>query len=146
MRRLRITIGDKSYEVTVEDLTETDPYPGATSPAPPLPTSNLPASNLPASNLPASPLPPSHATPLKAPATTPRGASEAGAVTSPMAGVIRAVLVKLTEQVKSGQPLVVLEAMKMENQITAPVAGTVTRIDVKEGESVAEGHVLVVLE
>ena len=63
-----------------------------------------------------------------------------------MAGVIRAVLVKLTEQVKSGQPLVVLEAMKMENQITAPVAGTVTRIDVKEGESVAEGHVLVVLE
>ena len=63
-----------------------------------------------------------------------------------MAGVIRAVLVKLTEQVKSGQPLVILEAMKMENQITAPVAGTVTRIDVKEGESVAEGHVLVVLE
>ena len=63
-----------------------------------------------------------------------------------MAGAILTVLVKPGDSVKQGQPLVVLEAMKMENQITAPVAGTVKSVDVKEGESVGEGHVLVVLE
>ncbi len=48
-----------------------------------------------------------------------------GAVTSPMAGAIKAVLVKEADEVKQGQALIILEAMKMENQITAPVAGTV---------------------
>jgi glutaconyl-CoA decarboxylase len=63
-----------------------------------------------------------------------------------MAGTIKSVLVKPGDTVKQGQPLVVLEAMKMENQITAPVAGCVKSVDVKAGDSVQESHVLVVLE
>ena len=63
-----------------------------------------------------------------------------------MAGTIKSVLVKHGDSVKQGQPLVVLEAMKMENQITAPVAGRVKSVDVKEGESVQESHILLVLE
>ena len=127
MRRLRITIGNKSYDVTVEDLTETGTFP---PPAPPLPT-GAPAS------------PPSPAPPGAAP---PPAAVESGAVTSPRAGVIKSLLVKPDDQVQQGQPLVVLEAMKMENQITAPAGGRVRSVGVKQGDSVAEGHVLVVLE
>lgn len=67
-------------------------------------------------------------------------------MTSPMAGVIKSVLVKQADHVKRGQPLVVLEAMKMESQITAPADGTVQRVEVAEGDSVREGHVLLVLE
>jgi glutaconyl-CoA decarboxylase len=63
-----------------------------------------------------------------------------------MAGAIKSVLVKQGDSVKQGQSLVILEAMKMENQITAPSAGTVSSVDVAEGDSVTEGQVLVVLE
>jgi len=63
-----------------------------------------------------------------------------------MAGVIRSLLIKPGDTVTRGQGMVVLEAMKMENQITAPVAGTVKSIDVAAGDSVIEGQVLVVLE
>ncbi len=137
MRHLRITIGNKSYEVFVEDLTETRTFP---PPATPLPGGGAIS---PSSPQPASPA----SAPQSAPASAQRGGSvERGSVTSPMAGVIKSVLVKPDEPVRQGQPLVVLEAMKMENQITAPVSGRVRSIDVKQGDSVAEGQVLVVLE
>jgi len=63
-----------------------------------------------------------------------------------MAGSILVVHVSAGDQVKHGQALLVLEAMKMENQIAAPCDGTVSRLDVSPGDSVAEGHVLLVLE
>ncbi|MCA9248896.1 MAG: biotin/lipoyl-binding protein [Planctomycetales bacterium] len=126
MKKLRITIGNKSYDVTVEDLTETNPYS-----APPAASSPSDAAPPPAANAPA-----------KRP-TLPVGA---GAVTSPMAGLIKSVLVSAGDQVKQGQALVILEAMKLENQITAPVAGSVGSVDVKPGDQVQEGHVLLTLE
>lgn len=127
MRKLRITIENKSYEVTVEDLTEEDLYRPSPGPSQP----NL--------------------APAQSPTTIsaepkPQLPVDAGAVTSPMAGAIMAVLVKPGDQVKERQPLVVLEAMKMENQITAPVTGNVKSIDVNVGDSVQEGQVLLVLE
>lgn len=128
MKKLRITIGNRSYEVTVEDITE------PTSLSAPIQPSSA--------STPATPTAPRPV----APAAQPDMAVEVGAVTSPMAGVIRAVLVKPGEDVKQGRPLVVLEAMKMENQITAPIAGTVKVINVREGDSVQEGFVLLVLE
>ena len=63
-----------------------------------------------------------------------------------MAGSVKSVLVEVGDEVNERQPLIILEAMKMENQITAPIAGTVQSVEVSEGESVAEGHVLLVLE
>jgi len=78
--------------------------------------------------------------------TAPNLPIDAGAVTSPMAGVIKSILVKAADAVEQRQALVVLEAMKMENQITAPAAGTVKNVDASEGDSVQEGHVLLVLE
>ena len=79
-------------------------------------------------------------------AARPKLPVDAGAVTTPMAGAIKSILVKQGDSVKQGQPLVILEAMKMENQITAPVPGSVKSVDVAEGDSVTEGQILLVLE
>jgi biotin carboxyl carrier protein len=63
-----------------------------------------------------------------------------------MAGVVKSVLVQAGDSVQEGQPLVILDAMKMEVPISAPVAGTVASVEAKEGLSVQEGQVLIVLE
>jgi biotin carboxyl carrier protein len=63
-----------------------------------------------------------------------------------MAGVVLEVLVEVGVKVEKGEPLVVLEAMKMENRVSATVSGTVKSVEVAKGDSVLEGHVLVVLE
>ena len=80
-----------------------------------------------------------------APASTPAPAGE-GVVTSPMPGKILRILVKEGESVKTGQGLVVLEAMKMENEIPAPKDGVVKKILVKEGDTVDTGQPLIELE
>ncbi|MDR7554457.1 MAG: acetyl-CoA carboxylase biotin carboxyl carrier protein subunit [Armatimonadota bacterium] len=65
---------------------------------------------------------------------------------APMPGVVTRVLVATGETVDAGQPLCVLEAMKMETVVTAPVAGRVTRIAATPGSQVEGGAVLVELE
>jgi acetyl-CoA/propionyl-CoA carboxylase, biotin carboxylase, biotin carboxyl carrier protein len=78
------------------------------------------------------------------------GAAAAGAgsgdVTVPMQGTIVKVLVEVGQQVEAGQAVVVLEAMKMENQIQAERAGTVKEIKVVAGDTVGAGDVVVVIE
>ena len=66
-------------------------------------------------------------------------------IVAPMAGRIVKVLVKPDEAVAARQPLVVVEAMKMENELRAPRAGTVAEVRVAEGASVEANTVLVVL-
>ncbi len=80
------------------------------------------------------------------PATsTPAPAGE-GVVTSPMPGKILRILVKEGEEVKTGQGLIILEAMKMENEIPSPRNGTVKKILVKEGDTVDTRQPLIKLE
>ena len=66
-----------------------------------------------------------------------------GKVRAAMNGRVVAVLVKPGEQVAAGQPVMTLEAMKMEHVHTAGVAGTVSAIDVAEGEQVTTGKIVV---
>lgn len=68
-----------------------------------------------------------------------------GAVEAPMPGKVLKIAVSKGEQVKAGQLLAVLEAMKMENEIFAPVSGIVADIVVSVGDNVNSGDALVVI-
>ena len=74
------------------------------------------------------------------------GVAGSGDVTVPMQGTIVKVLVEVGQQVAAGQAIVVLEAMKMENQITAEREGTVKEIKVAAGDTVGGGDVVAVIE
>ena len=74
------------------------------------------------------------------------GGSGRGTIVAPMPGRIVKVLVKPNETVSARQPLVVVEAMKMENELRAPRGGTVAEVRVSEGSSVEANTVLVVLD
>lgn len=83
-----------------------------------------------------------------APAAAPRAAAPAGAgtaVKSPLPGTILDVAVRQGDTVKAGQRLLLLEAMKMENNIDAECDGTVLSVNVRQGDSVLEGDVLVTI-
>jgi len=72
--------------------------------------------------------------------------SERGAIIAPMPGRVVLLRVKVGDFVRIGEPLCVLEAMKMENEITAPRAGTVKEILVSEGANVNSGDSLFIIE
>ena len=89
-------------------------------------------------------------TPAAAPAPAPAPAAPAGGegsvkVTAPMPGKILGVKASVGQAVKRGQVLVILEAMKMENEIVAPEDGTVASINVSTGDSVEPGATLATL-
>ena len=74
------------------------------------------------------------------------GAEGSGAVASPMPGTVIAVAVKAGDTVAKGQPLVTVEAMKMEHTLSAPFDATVESLSVKKGDTVSEGVTLVRLK
>ncbi|MEO1129704.1 MAG: biotin/lipoyl-containing protein [Planctomycetota bacterium] len=127
--KMRITVDGRAYEVDVEIL-EDARTPGAT----------LPAATGPA------PLPtPSPGAPPPRPAApaAPAGPGDAKEVRSPIAGTVVRVLVKVGDDVKPDQTLMVVEAMKMESNIASPLSGTVKEIGVAQGATVGAGDVLI---
>ena len=129
--KYKVTLNGRTYEVEVEHgkAILLDEY-EAIAPAP---VAAAPVAAAPAAA-------PAAAAPA-APAVT--GAGEA--VNAPMPGNILKVNVANGQAVKAGQVLVVLEAMKMENEIMAPKDGTVTQVLVQKGSTVDTGAPLVVI-
>ena len=84
--------------------------------------------------------------PKRAAASKSGGSGGSGDVTVPMQGTIVKVMVAEGDTVEAGDPIVVLEAMKMENNVCAEKSGTVTDIRVAEGDSVGSGDVVAVIE
>ena len=128
--KYKVTLNGRTYEVEVEAgkamlLSEYE----AVAPAPAAAPAAAPVAAAPAAAAPA------------APVVT--GAGEA--VNAPMPGNILKVNVNVGDAVKSGTVLVVLEAMKMENEIMAPKDGTVTQVLVSKGSTVDTGAPLVVI-
>ena len=76
----------------------------------------------------------------------PTVSSSADAVKSPLPGVVNDILVKVGDTVSVGQTVLILEAMKMENNINAIKSGKVTAIKVNKGDSVLEGAELIIIE
>jgi biotin carboxyl carrier protein len=67
-------------------------------------------------------------------------------VSSPMPGKVVRVLVKVGDEVQAGDGLVVVEAMKMQNEMKSPKAGRVTQVSAKEGDTVSAGEVMIAIE
>lgn len=135
--KLQITIDDTQYEAEIEILDE--PF---------VPHVGAPAS-IPAA-VSAKPRAAASATGSARPAATPaaeglEGVDEAKLCRSVVMGLVVRVLVEAGQQVEAGQPLLLLEAMKMESNVTAPISGTVAKILVVGGESVKKGQALIQL-
>ena len=128
--KYKVTLNGRTYEVEVEDgkAMLVDEY-EAYAPAPAAPAAPAAAPAAPA-----------------APAASPAAALAAGEVVkAPMPGVVLKVQVQQGQAVKAGQVLIILEAMKMENEIVAPKDGTVAQIVAAKGATVESGAPLVVL-
>ncbi len=78
--------------------------------------------------------------------TDPKAQVASGSLLAPMPGSVISVAVVAGQQVEAGQPVLVLEAMKMQHTVSAPHAGTVSELPVVTGQQVAAGDVLAVVE
>lgn len=130
--KYKVTLNSKVYEVEVEEGTamlvdEYEAYVPAPAPAP----------------VAAAPVPAAAPAPAPAPAAAPQAAGEV--VASPLPGTVLQVKVSAGETVKAGQLLLIIEAMKMENEVLAPRDGTVAQIVAAKGATVNTGDALVVL-
>lgn len=122
MKNYTITVNGTPYNVTVEDANGSA-APVAAAPAP----ASAPAS-----------------APATAPAAAPAAAGSVS-VDAPMPGNILDIKVSNGASVKAGDVLLILEAMKMENEIVAPQDGTVASVNVNKGDTVEAGQTLVSL-
>ncbi len=151
MRKFNVTVNGTTYEVVVEEVKE---KPGkehteSSKPAPPTAEDQKASSKV-------KEAPPKEepkkAEPAKEKEKKPEepkpvaNGEGAGTVMAPMPGTVLSIKVKEGDEVEQGQVLLVLEAMKMENEITSPRGGTVKSINAAENDSVGSGDVLVVIE
>lgn len=133
--RFEVVVGDERYEVALagdEDLPEATITPGFA------PTRGAP----PASSSPGPAAPQGSRKPAPA-ASSPAKGGGAGTLNAPMPGVILDVSVTTGDAVERGQPIAVLEAMKMKNSIRSPRAGTIAEVCVAVGQAVGHGDPIV---
>lgn len=131
MKKFNITVNGKAYEVEVEEVG------GVASPV---------QRTAPRAAAPAASAAPAPAAAPKAAAAPAAPVAEGGEkVVSPMPGTIFDIKVAVGDTVSQGDVLLILEAMKMENEIMAPTGGKVLSINTNKGASVNSGDVLVVI-
>ena len=134
LRKFKIKVDGQEYQVEMEEI-------GAVAPAAPAAPA-APVAPVAAPAAPAAPAVEAAPAPAAPVAATPAGAD---AMPSPMPGNILRILVNVGDTVTENQPLMILEAMKMENEIVAAKAGVVAGIHVKEGQVVNPGDALITI-
>ena len=132
MRKFMINVNGTSYEVEVEEIKGASSNNFAPAPAPV-------AASAPA----AAPAPAPSAAPASKSAEIPATGRK---INAPIPGTIVTVNVAVGDTVNKGDCILVVEAMKMENEILAPVAGKITAIPVSKGAAVNSGDLLAVIE
>lgn len=148
MRTYSYTINGARYDVTIESLRDQVAKLNVNGVAFDVEILGAPLSegDLPEVAAAAAPAAPVAAAPKAESAPAAKGAAGAGEpVNAPLPGVVTKVVVAAGQAVKKGDTVVVLEAMKMENNITAECDGTVTGICVAAGDSVLEGTTLLTI-
>ena len=142
MRNFRVTVNGSTYDVAVEEL-GASPGPGAAAEqnyAPPMPAGQAPPSALvPGPTQAYAPRPVSAAPPGPPPS------GPGYQVVCPMPGSVLGIPVSIGERVRANQVVILLEAMKMENEVCTPVSGVVSAISVTKGDMVNSGDVLIVV-
>lgn len=135
LRKFKISIDGTQYLVEMEEVGAPQPTPADAVPAPAAPAP-APA-----------PAPAAAPAPAPEPAPAPAAPAVAGsfAQTAPMPGTILDIHVKVGDTVAANQPVMVLEAMKMENEVVAEQAGTIASINVEKGVMVNPGDTLFTL-
>jgi biotin carboxyl carrier protein len=136
VRKYRVTVAGHTYEVEVEELA---------SGGPTVRSAERVRAEAPAG--PTAPAAPSRraapaAAAARAPASPARPEANDGVVSSPLPGKVLAVRAQVGQKVKRGDLLLVIEAMKMENEIFAGKAGTVRKVHVSSGQNVETGDLL----
>lgn len=139
LRKFKISIDGTQYLVEMEEVGAPQPTPADAAPAP--------AAAAPAPAPAPVPAPVPAAAPAPAPEPAPAAPAAAGsfAQTAPMPGTILDIHVKVGDTVAANQPVMVLEAMKMENEVVAEQAGTIASINVEKGAMVNPGDTLFTL-
>lgn len=135
MKFYTITVNGNTYEVSVEEnngVPSVAPAPRVVAPAP------APA---PVQNTAPAPAPAPAAAPTPAPTAT-SGSEGSIKLSSPMPGKILSIRANVGQAVKKGEVVLILEAMKMENEIVATDDGTIASINVSTGQSVEAGDLL----
>lgn len=138
MKTFKVTVDNQTYTVTVEELSGNRTTKPGTAPSGPSPAVSVPSpAAAPVKEVPAK---------EKKPEEAPKPVSTGGyTLKAPMPGSVLEVKVRESDPVKEGDVLLVLEAMKMENELTASQAGTVEQVLVKKGDTVNSGDPLIVL-
>jgi len=131
MKMFRVVINGSEYKVGIEELADENIAPSSPAKTSPAPVARKPEQ--------ASSAQQKHVTSKVEPAVL------GGTIVAPMPGTVLQVAVNLGDKVTKGQTLVILEAMKMENEIMAPTDGVVHELNVSQGASVNAGDILVVL-
>lgn len=134
-KKLKITVEGKTYEVEVEEIKEVQ---GSTTAS-----VSRPAAPAPAPSVPKAETKPAAQQPAKEAAKPAPGAGEV--VPAPIPGKVLTIKVQPGDTVGAGQVILILEAMKMENEITAPVDGQIKEILVVEGQAVNSGDAMLVI-
>ena len=144
-----VEVNGVSYQVDIltEGYTAPAPRPAAKPAAPAPAPAAAPAAPAPApAAAPAAPAPAPQPIAPAAPAAEPAAPAGKGtAVQSPLPGVILDIKVAVGDQVKAGQTVAILEAMKMENNINAECDGVITAIKVSKGDNILEGSDIVII-
>lgn len=138
LRKFKISVDGTQYLVEMEEVGAPTPTPADAAPA----ASAAPAS---APEPAAAPAPAPAPAPEPAPAPAAPAAAGSFAQTAPMPGTILDIHVKVGDVVTANQPVMILEAMKMENEVVAEQAGTIASINVEKGAMVNPGDTLFTL-